>query len=150
MRDNGVQDFPDPTPDGPLIDVNGSLRAFRGLQAAMQKCRDVMAAAAGGPVMRKTWVLAGAAVLVAVTATGGVVVTSSAKQATPAAQQPPANTAQVEKGTLSAMVSLDGTLTYRARSDGSPYSVINQAQRDIHQAARRRPGDLSGAACSTG
>jgi peptidoglycan hydrolase-like protein with peptidoglycan-binding domain len=25
------------------------------------------------------------------------------------------------------MVSLDGTLTYRARSDGSPYSVINQA-----------------------
>ena len=26
------------------------------------------------------------------------------------------------------MVSLDGTLTYRARSDGSPYSVINQAR----------------------
>ena len=25
------------------------------------------------------------------------------------------------------MVSQDGTLTYRARSDGSPYSVINQA-----------------------
>ena len=76
---------------------------------------------------RKRWVLAGAAVLVAVTATGGVVAMSSAKQATSAAQQPPLNTMKVEKGKLSAMVSLDGTLTYRARSDGSPYSVINQA-----------------------
>jgi hypothetical protein len=75
---------------------------------------------------RKTWVLAGAAVPVAVTATGGVVVMSSAKQATPGAQEPPANTVKVETGTLSAMVSLDGTLTYRARPDGSPYSVINQ------------------------
>src|SRR6202011_1487016 len=36
-------------------------------------------------------------------------------------------TMKVEKGKLSAMVSLSGTLTYRARSDGSPYSVINQA-----------------------
>ena len=78
--------------------------------------------------MRKTWVLAGAAVLVAVTATGGVVARSSAKQATAAAQEPPANTATVEKGKLSAMVSQAGTLTYRARSDGSPYSVINQAR----------------------
>ena len=77
---------------------------------------------------RKTWVLAGAAVLVAVTATGGGVVVSGAKQAAPAAQEPPANTAKVEKGKLSAMVSMDGTLTYRARSDGSPYSVINQAR----------------------
>ena len=72
--------------------------------------------------------LAGAAVLVAATATGGVVVMSSANQATPAAQEPPANTVKVEKGELSAMVSLDGTLTYRARSDGSPYSVINRAR----------------------
>ena len=77
---------------------------------------------------RKTWVLAGAVVLVAVIATSGVVVMSSAKQAAPAAQEPPANTAKVEKGRLSAMVSLDGTLTYQAQSDGSPYSVINQAQ----------------------
>jgi multidrug efflux pump subunit AcrA (membrane-fusion protein) len=30
-------------------------------------------------------------------------------------------------GKLSAMVSVDGTLTYRARSDGSPYSVINRS-----------------------
>ena len=76
---------------------------------------------------RTTWVLAGAAVLAAVTATGGVVVASGAKEATPAAQEPPANTVQVKRGKLSAMVSLDGTLTYRARSDGSPYSAINQA-----------------------
>ena len=77
---------------------------------------------------RKTWVLAGAAVLVAATATGGVVAMSSAKQATAAAQEPPANTVKVERGKLSAMVSQDGTLTYRARSDGSPYAVINQAR----------------------
>jgi peptidoglycan hydrolase-like protein with peptidoglycan-binding domain len=79
-------------------------------------------------VKRKPWVLAGAAVLAAVTATGGVVAMSSAEQATPAAQEPPANTVKVERGALSAMVSLDGTLTYRARSDGSPYSAINQAR----------------------
>jgi hypothetical protein len=76
-------------------------------------------------VKRKSWVLAGAAVLVAVTVTGGVVVRSSAQHATPAAQEPPANTVTVEKGTLSAMVALDGILTYRARSDGSPYAVIS-------------------------
>ena len=44
-----------------------------------------------------------------------------------AAQQSAVNTALVEKRTLSAMISQDGTLTYRARADGSPYSVINQA-----------------------
>jgi peptidoglycan hydrolase-like protein with peptidoglycan-binding domain len=79
-------------------------------------------------VTRKTWVLAGAAVLAAVIATGGVVVMSGAKQQALAAQQPPAHTAQVEKRTLSAMVSQPGILTYRARSDGSPYSLINQAR----------------------
>jgi Putative peptidoglycan binding domain len=77
--------------------------------------------------MRKTWLIAVAAVLVAVIATGGVVAVSSAKPASSAAQEPPANTARVEKGRLSDMVSRYGTLTYRARSDGSPYSVINRA-----------------------
>jgi peptidoglycan hydrolase-like protein with peptidoglycan-binding domain len=76
--------------------------------------------------MRKTWVLAGVGVLVAATATGGVVVMSSTKQAAAAAPQSSAHTAQVEKRTLSAMVSQAGILTYAARSDGSPYSVINQ------------------------
>jgi peptidoglycan hydrolase-like protein with peptidoglycan-binding domain len=79
-------------------------------------------------VTRKTWVLAAAAILVAVTATGGVVLMSSAEEATPAAQEPPANTVKVERGRLAAMVSENGTLTYRARSDGSPYSVINHAR----------------------
>jgi hypothetical protein len=78
--------------------------------------------------MRKTRLIAGATVLVAVTATGGVVAMSSAKQATTATQEPPANTATVERGKLSDMVSRYGTLTYRARSDGSPYSVINRAR----------------------
>jgi multidrug efflux pump subunit AcrA (membrane-fusion protein) len=78
-------------------------------------------------VKRKTWVLAAAAVLVAVAATGGVVAMSGGKEVTAAAQEPPANTAHVEKGELSSIVSQDGTLTYRARSDGSPYSAINQA-----------------------
>jgi hypothetical protein len=77
---------------------------------------------------RKTWALAAAVVLAAAAATGGVVVASSADQATPTPQELPANTATVKRGELSAMVSLDGTLTYRARSDGSPYSVIDQAR----------------------
>jgi peptidoglycan hydrolase-like protein with peptidoglycan-binding domain len=78
-------------------------------------------------VKRPAWVPAGAAVLVAVAATVGVVAISGGEQATSAAFKPPANTGMVEKGRLSAMVSLDGTLTYRARSDGSPYSAINHA-----------------------
>jgi hypothetical protein len=77
---------------------------------------------------RKTWALAAAAVLAVAIATGGVAVMSSGKQATAAARQLPVGTAQVEKRTLSAMVSQAGTLTYRARSDGSPYSVINQSR----------------------
>jgi hypothetical protein len=77
---------------------------------------------------RRTWVLAGAAVLAVALATGGVVVTSAGKQAASAAQEPSPNTMKVEKRELSAMVSLSGTLTYQAAPDGSPYSVINQAQ----------------------
>ena len=72
--------------------------------------------------------LAGAAVLVAVIATAGVVVRYGPKQATPTALEPPVNTVNVVNGKLSAMVSVDGTLTYSAQSDGSPYSVINQAR----------------------
>jgi hypothetical protein len=70
---------------------------------------------------------AAAAVLAVVTAIGGVIVMSDAKPQALAAQAAPANTAQVEKRTLSAMISQAGILTYRARSDGSPYSVINHA-----------------------
>jgi peptidoglycan hydrolase-like protein with peptidoglycan-binding domain len=76
-------------------------------------------------VRRRTWALAAAAVLVGVA--GLAVATSRAERTTPAAQESPATTAPVTKGELLASITLDGTLTYRARSDGSPYSVINQA-----------------------
>jgi hypothetical protein len=73
-------------------------------------------------------VLTAAAVLVAVAATGGVVVMSAGEQATAAGPAAPANTAPVQEGKLSAAVSQDGTLTYRARPDGSPFSAINHTR----------------------
>ena len=78
--------------------------------------------------MRKTCLLAAAAVVAAAIASGVVVAASGAKQAAPAAQEPLTNTAKVGQGELSANVSLAATLTYRAQADGSPYTVINQAQ----------------------
>ena len=77
---------------------------------------------------RKTWTLAAAVVMAAAAATGGALAMSSTEPATPAASEPPANTATVERGKLSDMVSQYGILTFRARSDGSPYAVINQAR----------------------
>jgi peptidoglycan hydrolase-like protein with peptidoglycan-binding domain len=73
----------------------------------------------------KIWVPA--AVVAAVVVTGVVLALSGGKQAVAAAGPLPVGTARVEKRTLSAMVSQGGILTYRARSDGSPYAVINQA-----------------------
>jgi hypothetical protein len=78
-------------------------------------------------VRRRTWTLVGAVVLTGAAVTGGVLVLSGSEQGAGAAPQAPAHTAQVEKRTLSAIVSQAGILTYRARSDGSAYSVINQA-----------------------
>ena len=50
IRDNGVKDFPDPTPDGPLVDTNRIPSAagrggpsIPGLREAMEKCRDLAA-----------------------------------------------------------------------------------------------------------
>ena len=77
--------------------------------------------------MRKTWVLASAVVLLAAAAIGTAVAMSGGGQATPAAQASAVNTATVDRGKLSGMVSQYGILTYRARSDGSPYAVINRA-----------------------
>lgn len=77
---------------------------------------------------RKRWLLAGAAVMVAVIVTGGVVVIPGATPQAAAARQLQVGTAQVQRRTLAAMVTQAGTLTYRARPDGSPYSVINQAR----------------------
>jgi hypothetical protein len=50
IRDNGVKDFPDPAPDGPLVDTNRIPSAARPggmsiLNAAMQKCRGLAAPA---------------------------------------------------------------------------------------------------------
>lgn len=75
---------------------------------------------------RRRWALAASAVLIA--ATCGVVAMSGAEHSTAAARAPAADTVKVERGALSAMVSQAGTLTYRARPDGSPYPVINQAR----------------------
>jgi hypothetical protein len=77
--------------------------------------------------MRKRWVLAAAVVLASAAAVGGVVATSGGGHATPAAQASAVNTATVDRGTLSDRVSQYGILTYRARSDGSRYTVINRA-----------------------
>src|SRR5438094_590864 len=89
IRDNGVKDFPDPAKGQPLVDTNRIPSAATPggmsiLNAAMHKCGAIYLfgrAGAGGPLMRKTWLLAGAAVLAAVIATGGAVVMSGAKQA---------------------------------------------------------------------
>ena len=48
IRDNGVKDFPDPDPDGPLVDTNripsaASNGGMSSLHAAMQKCRGLAA-----------------------------------------------------------------------------------------------------------
>jgi hypothetical protein len=69
----------------------------------------------------KTWVPAGAAVLVA--AAGSVVVLSRGGPATAAAPAAPPNTATVQRGELSATVSQDGILAYRA-----PVAAINRAR----------------------
>lgn len=77
---------------------------------------------------RKGWVLAGAAGLVAVAATGGLVVRSGRDRGSAVAQAVSASTERVQKGKLSAAVSQSGTLTYRARRDGSPFIAINYAR----------------------
>jgi hypothetical protein len=47
IRENGVPDFPDPTDNGPLINVPNA-QSNTELQAALQKCRILLAAASGG------------------------------------------------------------------------------------------------------
>ena len=53
IRDNGVKDFPDPVNGEPLVDTNripsaSSPGGMTILNAAMEKCRDLVAEAAGG------------------------------------------------------------------------------------------------------
>ncbi len=75
---------------------------------------------------RTTWGVGAAAVVAVAAVIGGVL--SGADHTTGDAQAAPASTAPVQKGRLSAVVSQSGTLTYRARPDGSPFAVINRAR----------------------
>ncbi len=75
---------------------------------------------------RRTWLLAGAAV-VASAAAAALIAAPGGKQAAGASPSGPPNTATVTQGNLSATVAVAGTLTFAARPDGSPYTVINQA-----------------------
>ncbi len=77
---------------------------------------------------RKRWVPAAAVALVSAAAVGGLAATSGGGSATPAAQSSAPSTATVDRRSLSDMVSQYGILTYRARSDGSPYAVINRTR----------------------
>lgn len=77
---------------------------------------------------RRTWVLVAVIVVAAVVAISAVAVTSGGNPASAAGrQEPQVSTMQVQRRTLSATVPQDGTLTYRAQADGSPYAVINEA-----------------------
>ena len=154
VRENGVKDFPDPVNGEPLVDTtripsSDTPGGMTILNAAMHKCGDLLARQRGARSEAEDRVLTGAAVLVAVAATGGVVVLSGGEPSTAAAQAASANTAKVQKGKLSAVVSQDGTLTYRARPDGSPFSVINRARgtyTELPEAATRS----AAAVCSIG
>jgi peptidoglycan hydrolase-like protein with peptidoglycan-binding domain len=75
-------------------------------------------------VKRKTWVLAGSAATVVIAVIAVAAACSGANDAT---DQQQTSTAKVERGTLSATVSMYGTLAYGANSDGSPYLAINHA-----------------------
>ena len=79
-------------------------------------------------VTRRTLALGGAAVAVLVVASGGVLALSSAGHPAEAAPAATVNTVKVEFGDLTAVASGAGTLTYRARADGSPFTVVNQAR----------------------
>jgi multidrug efflux pump subunit AcrA (membrane-fusion protein) len=72
---------------------------------------------------RRAWVLTGAGAVVLVAVVVAVAVPSGGQEATADARP---NTEKVERGSLSAMVSGEGTLTYRAGPDGSPFTVTNQ------------------------
>jgi hypothetical protein len=78
-------------------------------------------------VSRKIWAVVVAVLVAAAAAIGGLVAVSGSERAT-AAQESSVNTATVERGRLSDMVSQYGILAYRARSDGSPYSVFDRAR----------------------
>ncbi|MDX8151709.1 hypothetical protein SK069_08905 [Patulibacter brassicae] len=76
---------------------------------------------------RRTRVPIGAAVLTTAVAALGVVRATGSDDATAAGGAPPPATAAVERGPLSATVSLNGTLAHRGDEDGAASPVINHA-----------------------
>ena len=72
--------------------------------------------------------LAGAAVVAAGSVVGGLLAAADGPQTTAATPSPAVSTARVERRALSAAVSLEGTLTFRAGPEGSPYLAIDQAE----------------------
>lgn len=46
MRNNGISNFPDPSPDGPIINVNGA-HSIPGFQAALSKCSAIYSSQMG-------------------------------------------------------------------------------------------------------
>ncbi|HEY1537909.1 MAG TPA: efflux RND transporter periplasmic adaptor subunit [Solirubrobacteraceae bacterium] len=75
----------------------------------------------------KRRVLTAAGALIVVAAGGGILL-SGGQEASAGPAAASVSSAPVQKGKLSAAVSQDGTLTYRARPDGSPFSAINHAR----------------------
>jgi hypothetical protein len=78
-------------------------------------------------VKRRVWVSGAAVLLVSAAATAAVIVLPGAP-ASGTTPQPTTAVAPVEKGDLSDLVSTYGTLAFRARSDGSPYTAVNQGR----------------------
>jgi peptidoglycan hydrolase-like protein with peptidoglycan-binding domain len=77
--------------------------------------------------MPKTKILTGAGIVAAVLVVARVVLSGGNDQ-DGTAQAAPVTTGTVEQGSLSAAVSQDGLLMYRARRDGSPLPAINNAR----------------------
>jgi hypothetical protein len=66
--------------------------------------------------------------LIALAIAGGVLALSGGGGRAAPAPRPTASTARVQRRTLTATISEAGVLTYRARPDGLPYTVITQAR----------------------
>ncbi|MCZ4497452.1 MAG: hypothetical protein JWQ74_5 [Marmoricola sp.] len=78
---------------------------------------------------RRTSLLAGltVATLAAVAVVITLVVTSQAKPVNSSAEDAAPSTGTVERGPLAAALSLHGTVSFRARPDGSPYAAVNRS-----------------------
>jgi peptidoglycan hydrolase-like protein with peptidoglycan-binding domain len=78
-------------------------------------------------VRRRTWVIGGALIVVAI-----LIVTSvqlwSRTPPTSTAPATSASSATVQRETLAAQISQNGTLTYGSQPDGWPYVIVNQAR----------------------